>query len=140
MLFRSDEFALNEDFENKCSVYDESITNLNTSVIENNEAIDELINGLSNLSSALVTHNHDELYWKIDHTHDYNSLTNIPESFTPSEHNHDSLYSKLDHTHTTFNNRLTVNSYRFDLLSKGHYTYLNKIGRASCRERVCLYV
>ena len=87
---------------------------------------------------ALIDHVHSyndltdvpETFTPSEHTHDYNSLTNIPESFTPSEHNHDSLYSKLDHTHTTFNNRLTVNSYRFDLLSKGHYTYLN-IGHKS---------
>ena len=87
---------------------------------------------------ALIVHVHSyndltdvpETFTPSEHTHDYNSLTNIPESFTPSEHNHDSLYSKLDHTHTTFNNRLTVNSYRFDLLSKGHYTYLN-IGHKS---------
>ena len=62
------------------------------------------------------------------YVHSYNDLTNIPDSFPPSEHNHDTLYSKLDHTHsyndltdipelalanhthTTFNNNLTINS------------------------------
>ena len=87
---------------------------------------------------ALIDHVHSyndlndipETFTPSEHTHSFSSLTDIPETFTPSEHNHDSLYSKLDHTHTTFNNRLTVNSYRFDLLSKGHYTYLN-IGHKS---------
>ena len=81
------------------------------------------------IHDKLMNHTHDE-FALIDHVHSYNDLTDVPETFTPTEHNHDSLYSKLDHTHTTFNNRLTVNSYRFDLLSKGHYTYLN-IGHKS---------
>ena len=45
-------------------------------------------------------HNHDTLYSTINHTHNYNDLTDIPTSFNPSEHNHDTLYSKLDHTHS----------------------------------------
>ena len=82
---------------------------------------------------ALIDHVHSyndltdvpETFTPSEHTHSFSSLTDIPETFTPSEHNHDSLYSKLDHTHTTFNNRLTVNSNRFDLLSNKHYAYIN---------------
>ena len=82
---------------------------------------------------ALIDHVHSyndltdvpETFTPSEHTHSFSLLTDIPETFTPSEHNHDSLYSKLDHTHTTFNNHLTVNSNRFDLLSNKHYAYIN---------------
>ena len=61
------------------------------------------------IHDKLMNHTHDE-FALIDHVHSYNDLTDVPETFTPTEHNHDSLYSKLDHTHTTFNNNLTINS------------------------------
>ena len=80
-------------FDTMKETYDEAILNLNTNVIENNESIinvnEQLKTDISDLSNKVE-----------NHTHSYNSLTDIPTSFTPSEHNHDTLYSKLNHTHT----------------------------------------
>ena len=42
----------------------------------------------------------DAVYATLTHAHSYNSLTDIPETFTPSEHNHDDKYASKEHTHS----------------------------------------
>ena len=49
---------------------------------------------------AKADHNHDAVYATLTHAHSYNSLTDIPETFTPSEHNHDDKYASKEHTHS----------------------------------------
>ena len=49
---------------------------------------------------AKADHNHDAVYATLTHAHSYNSLTGIPETFTPSEHNHDDKYASKEHTHS----------------------------------------
>ena len=49
---------------------------------------------------AKADHNHDTVYATLTHAHSYNSLTDIPETFTPSEHNHDDKYASKEHTHS----------------------------------------
>ena len=49
---------------------------------------------------AKADHNHDAVYATLTHVHSYNSLTDIPETFTPSEHNHDDKYASKEHTHS----------------------------------------
>ena len=68
----------------------------------------DTINGIntSNISLNTHTHNYNDLtnipesFTPSSHTHSYNDLTNIPDTFPPAEHNHDTLYSKLDHVHS----------------------------------------
>ena len=49
---------------------------------------------------AKADHNHDTVYASLTHTHTYGSLTGIPETFTPAEHNHDDKYASKEHTHS----------------------------------------
>ena len=49
---------------------------------------------------AKADHNHDTVYASLTHTHTYGSLTGIPETFTPAEHNHDNKYASKEHTHS----------------------------------------
>ena len=50
----------------------------------------DTINGINTSDISLNTH-----------THSYNDLNDIPETFPPAEHNHDDKYALVDHTHTT---------------------------------------
>ena len=59
------------------------------------------LNGIDPSTISLNTHNHDDaVYATLTHVHSYNSLTDIPETFTPSEHNHDDKYASKEHTHS----------------------------------------
>ena len=49
---------------------------------------------------AKADHNHDTVYASLTHAHTYGSLTGIPETFTPAEHNHDDKYASKEHTHS----------------------------------------
>ena len=68
----------------------------------------DTINGINTSNISLNTHTHSyndltnipETFTPSEHTHSFTSLTDIPDTFPPAEHNHDTLYSKLDHVHS----------------------------------------
>ena len=60
----------------------------------------DTINGINTSDISLNTHNHDDKYALVDHTHTTNDVTDI-DILAKADHNHDETYSKLEHTHTT---------------------------------------
>ena len=58
------------------------------------------LNGINPSTISLNTHNHDDKYALVDHTHTTNDITDI-DTLAKADHNHDEIYSKLEHTHTT---------------------------------------
>ena len=58
------------------------------------------LNGINPSTISLNTHNHDDKYALVDHTHTTNDITDI-DTLAKADHNHDETYSKLEHTHTT---------------------------------------
>ena len=56
------------------------------------------LNGITPSTISLNTHNHDDKYALVDHTHTTNDVTDI-DILAKADHNHDETYSKLDHTH-----------------------------------------
>ena len=58
------------------------------------------LNGINPSTISLNTHNHDDKYALVDHTHTTNDVTDI-DTLAKADHNHDEIYSKLEHTHTT---------------------------------------
>ena len=58
------------------------------------------LNGITPSTISLNTHNHDDKYALVDHTHTTNDITDI-NTLAKADHNHDETYSKLEHTHTT---------------------------------------
>ena len=59
----------------------------------------DTINGINTSNISLNTHNHDDKYALVDHTHTTNDITDI-NTLAKADHNHDETYSKLEHTHT----------------------------------------
>ena len=57
------------------------------------------LNGINPSTISLNTHNHDDKYALVDHTHTTNDITDI-DTLAKADHNHDEIYSKLEHTHT----------------------------------------
>ena len=57
------------------------------------------LNGINPSTISLNTHNHDDKYALVDHTHTTNDITDI-DTLAKADHNHDETYSKLEHTHT----------------------------------------
>ena len=57
------------------------------------------LNGINPSTISLNTHNHDDKYALVDHTHTTNDVTDI-DTLAKADHNHDETYSKLEHTHT----------------------------------------
>ena len=57
------------------------------------------LNGITPSTISLNTHNHDDKYALVDHTHTTNDVTDI-DILAKADHNHDETYSKLEHTHT----------------------------------------
>ena len=57
------------------------------------------LNGINPSTISLNTHNHDDKYALVDHTHTTNDVTDI-DTLAKADHNHDEIYSKLEHTHT----------------------------------------
>ena len=57
------------------------------------------LNGITPSTISLNTHNHDDKYALVDHTHTTNDVTDI-DTLAKADHNHDETYSKLEHTHT----------------------------------------
>lgn len=57
------------------------------------------LNGITPSTISLNTHNHDDKYALVDHTHTTNDITDI-NTLAKADHNHDETYSKLEHTHT----------------------------------------
>ena len=57
------------------------------------------LNGINPSTISLNTHNHDDKYALVDHTHTTNDVTDI-DILAKADHNHDETYSKLEHTHT----------------------------------------
>ena len=57
------------------------------------------LNGITSSTISLNTHNHDDKYALVDHTHTTNDVTDI-DTLAKADHNHDETYSKLEHTHT----------------------------------------
>ena len=55
----------------------------------------DTINGINTSDISLNTH-----------THSYNDLNDIPETFPPAEHNHDDKYALVDHAHDTVYSKL----------------------------------
>ena len=58
------------------------------------------LNGINPSTISINTHNHDDKYALVDHTHTTNDITYI-DTLAKADHNHDEIYSKLEHTHTT---------------------------------------
>ena len=56
------------------------------------------LNGIAPSTISLNTHNHDNAYSKIEHTHSTNDITDV-NTLAKADHNHDNAYSKLVHTH-----------------------------------------
>ena len=56
------------------------------------------LNGINPSTISLNTHNHDDKYALVDHTHTTNDVTDI-DTLAKADHNHDETYSKLEHTH-----------------------------------------
>ena len=62
--------------------------------------------GVQTCALPIYTHSYNDLtnipdtFPPSEHTHSFTSLTDIPDSFPPSEHNHDTLYSTINHTHS----------------------------------------
>ena len=75
----------------------------------------DTINDIYTSDIALTSHNHDDVYAAINHTHDEYSLTNHShddkyspinhehEEYSLMTHSHDDKYSPIDHTHDQFN-------------------------------------
>ena len=57
------------------------------------------LNGINPSTISLNTHNHDDKYALVDHTHTTNDITDI-DTLAKADHNHDDVYSKLGHMHT----------------------------------------
>ena len=57
------------------------------------------LNGITPSTISLNTHNHDDKYALVDHTHTTNDVTDI-DILAKADHNHDDVYSKLGHMHT----------------------------------------
>ena len=58
----------------------------------------DTINGINTSDISLNTHNHDDKYALVDHTHTTNDVTDI-DILAKADHNHDEKNSKLEHTH-----------------------------------------
>ena len=58
------------------------------------------LNGIDPSTISLNTHNHDDKYALLSHSHTTNDITDI-DTLAKADHNHDETYSKLEHTHTT---------------------------------------
>ena len=58
------------------------------------------LNGIAPSTISLNTHNHDNAYSKIEHTHSTNDITDV-NTLAKADHNHDNAYSKIEHTHST---------------------------------------
>ena len=64
----------------------------------------DTINGINTSDISLNTHTHSyndlndipETFTPSEHTHSFTSLTDIPDTFPPAEHNHDTLYAPID--------------------------------------------
>ena len=53
------------------------------------------LNGINPSTISLNTHNHDDKYALVDHTHTTNDITDI-DTLAKADHNHDEIYSKLE--------------------------------------------
>ena len=86
----------------------DTINGINTSNISLNTHTHSY-NDLTNIPETFppAEHNHDDKYASIEHVHNYEDLVDIPETFPPAEHNHDDKYATINHTHTTLN-ELTI--------------------------------
>ncbi len=72
------------------------------------------INGYGIGMFSLTTHNHDDKYAAIDHTHseyslsthnhdeDYAAIDHTHTEYSLTTHNHDSAYAAIDHTHSEY--------------------------------------
>ena len=70
----------------------------------------DTINGINTSDISLNTH-----------THSYNDLNDIPETFPPAEHNHDDKYALVDHAHDTVYSKLDHNhDDRYSKLDHNH--------------------
>ena len=79
----------------------DTINGINTSDISLNTHTHSY-NDLNDIPETFppAEHNHDDKYALVDHTHTTNDITDI-DTLAKADHNHDEIYSKLEHTHTT---------------------------------------